>query len=82
MKQVMQLDANGYFIGVTSADVSPLEPNVYLMPAETVDADAPVIPAGSKAKWDGSWVYEVIPVEPDPVPPTAAEVLAEARYSG
>lgn len=75
MKQVIQLDAAGYFVGITIADESPLEPGVFLLPAGTVDADAPVIPDGKKAKWEGAWVFEDIPqpepvVEPSPMPPT------------
>lgn len=69
MKRVVQLDKDGYFVGMTEADESPLEPGVYLMPAMTVDADPPVIPAGQVAKWgDGAWVYEPEPPGPDPIP--------------
>tara|TARA_R110000744_G_scaffold76721_1_gene151905 strand:- start:76 stop:438 length:363 start_codon:yes stop_codon:yes gene_type:complete len=72
MKQVIQLDDNGYFTGVTVADLSPLEAGVYLMPAGTVDAEAPAIPEAHVAKWNGAWVYEAIPepvVEPEAAPP-------------
>ena len=81
MKQVIQLDDNGYFTGVTVADHSPLEPDVYLMPADTIDADRPIIPDGHLAKWDGSWVFEAIP-EPEPEatpePLTYAQLRAAA----
>ena len=33
MKQVIQLDADGYFVGTTMADESPLESGLLLMPA-------------------------------------------------
>ena len=82
MKQVIQLDNNGYFTGVTVADPSPLEPSVYLMPANTVDVDAPTVPDGHLAKWDGAWVFEAIPepeVEPEPeVVPTWLEYRIKA----
>lgn len=83
MKTVIQLDDYGYFVGVTVADESPLEAGVYLMPANTVDADAPAIPVGHLAKWSGTWVYEPIPapvVEPasEPAPLTYAEQRAAA----
>ena len=65
MKQVIQLDAQGYFVGTTTADESPLEQGVYLMPADTVDGDVPTIPDNHKAKWNNGWVFEVIP-EPEP----------------
>jgi len=62
MKQVSQLDQDGYFVGVTTADPSPLEPDVYLIPGGAVDAPAPTIPEGQRAKWDnGQWVLEDIP---------------------
>ena len=69
MKQVIQLDVAGYFVGVTTADESPLEPGVFLMPAGAIDAPAPSIPEGQCAKWNGAWVFEDIPQpEPDPEP--------------
>ena len=84
MKQVIQLDDNGYFTGVTVADPSPLEPDVYLMPANTVDADAPTVPDGHLAKWAGEWVFEVIPepeVEPEPeLPPLTWAQSRAAAY--
>jgi len=83
MKNVIQLDDNGYFAGVTVADESPLEVGVYLMPAHTVDADVPTIPDGHVAKWNGAWVYEPIPAPvvepiPEPIVPTYADLRAAA----
>lgn len=64
-KQVSQLDDNGYFIGVTIADESPLEPGVFLLPRNTFDIDAPVIPEGKVAKLaDGAWLIEDF-IQPD-----------------
>ena len=60
MKQVIQLDSNGYYVGLTTADESPLETGVYLMPANSIDASVPTIPDGYKAKWDNAWVFEAI----------------------
>jgi len=79
MKQVIQLDAQGYFVGTTTADESPLEKGVYMMPADTIDADVPTVPDGQKAKWDNGWVFEAIP-EPEPEPeyvPTYADLRAQ-----
>jgi hypothetical protein len=67
MKQVIQLNSDGYFSGFTTADESPLEDGVYLIPANAIDTDAPIIPEGKLAKWNGQWVFEDIPV-PEPVP--------------
>ena len=78
MKQVSQLDQDGYFVGITIADESPLEKGVYLIPAGAVDSDAPSIPDDRRAKWEnGQWVFEDIPQpepEPEPEPPTDEEV--------
>ncbi len=71
MKEVAQLNKDGYFVGVTTADPSPLEPGVFLLPAGAVDAPFPVIPEGKMAKWNGEWIYEDIP-EPEPDPETEA----------
>lgn len=79
MKQVIQLDENGYFAGLTVADESPLEPGVFLMPAMTVDASAPSVPEGHRAKWNGSgFDFEVIP-EPAPEPQPAEKTYAQKR---
>ena len=77
MKQVSQLDQDGYFVGVTTADPSPLEPGVYLIPGGCIDEPAPTIPEGQRAKWEGQWVFEDIPQpepEPEPEPPTEEEL--------
>lgn len=74
MKTVAQLDADGYFIGATTADESPKEHGVYLMPARSVDADLPIVPDGMRAKWNNEWVFENIPEpEPEPEPPDPFE---------
>jgi hypothetical protein len=68
-KQVVQLDQGGYFVGVTTADESPLEPGVFHMPAGTIEATPPFVPAGKRVKWIGSgWVAEDIPRPPKPNP--------------
>jgi hypothetical protein len=78
MKTVVQLDANGYFIGTTTADESPKEPGVYLMPAKSIDADIPTIPNGMRAKWNNEWIFENIPEpEPEPEPPDPFEGIPE-----
>lgn len=74
MKQVCQLDKDGYFVGVTVADESPLEQGVYLIPAGAVDAEVPNIPDGYKALWQNGWVYEPTPVEPEPEPELEPEL--------
>lgn len=75
MKQVIQLDNNGYFVGLTTADESPLEAGVFLLPAGAIDVNAPTVPSGQRAKWIGSWLFEDVP-QPEPHQPTYAELRA------
>jgi hypothetical protein len=82
MKQAVQLDDKGYFIGIATVEESPLEPGVFLLPAAAIEAPVPVIPDGQRARWDGEWVFEDIPQPPSPpapVEPTYAEKRA-AEY--
>lgn len=73
-KTVSQLDAAGYYVGPTVADESPLEPGVWLLPAGAIDADAPEVPEGYRAKWNGAgFELEAVPVDPEPEPPTLTE---------
>jgi hypothetical protein len=83
MKQVCQLDASGYFTNVATADESPLEPGVFLIPGGCIEAPIPTVPEGQRAMWDGAWVFEDIPQpepeqEPEPITPTA-ERIAELK---
>jgi hypothetical protein len=80
MKQVSQLDQNGYFVGITTADPSPLEPGAFLIPGGAVDTDPPEsIPEGKRAKWNGQWVFEdVIDLESKPKPPEMTEEEKES----
>ena len=74
-KPVCQLDAEGYFVGLTDADESPLEPGVWLIPAGAVDAPVPVVSSGFRARWNGGqFVLEVIPAPPPaPEPPVLSQ---------
>lgn len=80
MKQVIQLDANGYFVGFTTADISPLEPGVYLFPAGTIDAPTPTVPNGQRAKWaNEQWTFEDIS-SPEPDPETELPELTYRNF--
>lgn len=82
MKQVIQLDAAGYFSGLTIADESPLEPGVFLLPAGAIDAAVPVTPEGQRARWDGAWIFEDVPQPaPDTTEPTPEQVQAQAKQA-
>lgn len=80
-KIVSQLDQNGRYIGPVVADLSPLEPGVYLLPGGAVDAPPPDVPDGMYAQWNGAdFDLITIPVpepEPEPEPPTVAQACAE-----
>lgn len=68
-KPVCQLDGDNYFIGMTVAHISPLEKDVYLIPAGCIDTKEPIIPLGKRAYWiNGVWQYEDIPMIPDTIP--------------
>ena len=66
MKSVVQLDEDNYFVGLTIADESPLEPGVFLIPGGAIDVDIPSVPEGKRTKWNGEWVFEDIPVDVSP----------------
>lgn len=78
-KTVSQLDAAGYFVGVTTADESPLEPGVYLIPAGAIDRKPPttIEPGKRYRPWGTGWRAEEIPAtpkDPEPTPPTPEQI--------
>ena len=84
MKIVSQLDADGYFVGLTAADESPLEPGVFLIPGGAVDVEPPVVPDGHRARWSNGWAIEAIPQpapepEPEPLPPAVPQQVSRAQ---
>ncbi|PIT10285.1 tail fiber assembly protein [Snodgrassella communis] len=56
---VCQLDENNYFVGMTTADLDPLESNGrYLIPRLCIEATEPEFKTGYIAQWTGeSWQY-------------------------
>lgn len=75
-KIVSQLNAAGFFIGPTEADVSPLEPNVYLLPGGAIDVPPPDVPQGKVARWANGWIFE----DPSLLDEPAADAPAERRF--
>lgn len=54
-KIVYQHDAGGFYVGQTSADESPLEKGVYLLPARCVEEAPPASWEDAQwPRWDGS----------------------------
>ncbi|MHB0819840.1 phage tail protein [Stutzerimonas stutzeri] len=67
-----QFDAAGIFRGETTADESPLEPGVYLLPAGCTRVPPPAeVPEGRWPRWNGV-AWELVnkpqaPAAPDPL---------------
>jgi hypothetical protein len=53
IKTVFQTDHLGIYIGTTTADASPLEPGVWLIPARCVEKAPPVASEHQLPRWDG-----------------------------
>lgn len=52
----------GDFISMSEADDSPLEPGIFLMPANATTLSPPIIEAGQVTRYiDGSWVIDTLP---------------------
>jgi hypothetical protein len=78
---VYQMDAGGIFVGATTADPSPMEAGVWLIPAGCVEIAPPECGAGQFARWTGAaWAIENIPPapKPEPAPPEAPKLTREA----
>jgi hypothetical protein len=88
--QVYQTDNEGFFLGVTYADPSPLEDGVWLIPAGCVENPPPDFQVNQRARWViNKWVVEDIPPPPipeqvpEPGPPTIEEIqsLRQSAYT-
>lgn len=77
----------GEYLGTGTADESPKEPGVYLIPAFATEEVPPEIPDGKRAVFVGDhWTLEDIPTpepelepEPEPEPPMTMERFAEMQ---
>lgn len=67
-KIVAQIGADGYLVGPTLADESPLEPGVYLIPGGAIDKALPVEMKPGKRYWplEDGWREEDMPAPPQP----------------
>jgi hypothetical protein len=56
---------NGYFVGESLADESPLEAGVFLIPAHATEIAAPKATKGKVVVWNGNdWELQDLPKEP------------------
>jgi hypothetical protein len=63
---VYQTDAQGYFVGVTTADLDPMDETNWLVPAGCVTIKPPQIGNEELIRWVGSgWVVEKLPQPED-----------------
>ena len=70
-KNVFQMDPAGMLLGTTIADPSPLEPDVWLIPAGCVEVPPPPTSPDDKwPRWNGSaWDLVTKPPAPDAANP-------------
>ena len=76
-KNIYNFDQSGIFIGASSADPSPLEDGVFLIPSNATDVEPPIVAEDQLARFiDGVWIIETIPQPTFQSPPTPEEVKA------
>lgn len=83
-KMVSQLNHEGYYVGQVTADESPLESGVFLMPGGSIDMSPPaLIEEGKRYRIvEGRWAAEDIPNPSLAAPPeslTKEQLEAAAR---
>lgn len=86
-KTVSQLDAEGFFVGETTAYESPLQPGVFHIPAGAIDRAPPkTIEQGKRYRpWGTGWRGEAIPAQepeqtlPEPTPEELRRAAIVAR---
>lgn len=79
-KTVSQLDDNGFFVGISLANESPLEPGIFHIPKNCVDLLPPDLQAWQKARYvAGSWVIEEPQEETSVEPEEIEESYQEKR---
>lgn len=72
--------ATGEYLGTGMADESPLEPGVWLVPANATTSPAPASLAGKVRVWTGSaWAYQDVQDEAQPLDPEFEPSLADLK---
>ena len=76
---VYQTDEYGVLVGVTTADVDPLDPTRFLIPRGAVETLPPEKEENEFLTWDGfSWAKEEYPIK-EPEPEEAIDYAGQAR---
>lgn len=80
-KIVFQTNTLGFFVGVATADESPLEPGIFHIPAGCVEMPPPACTDKEIARWvSGAWLKEKLPEAPTPEEkPLTKEAVEHAR---
>jgi len=78
-KTVNIFDAEtGEFSGTYEAQESPLELGVFICPTHSTDDPLPSLAKGEKAfRIDGAWVVRAAEPEPEAIPPTQEQIIAQ-----
>ena len=72
--------ATGEFVGASYADESPLEPGVFLIPANSTEMKPPAPRAGFARIFDGEkWAYIELPKPAEATPEEIAAAVQQAR---
>lgn len=79
--KIYNYDENGKFVGSSEADLSPLEPDTYLIPARATDKEPLIAKDGFDLYWSGTaWEYRELPKE-KPEQPNEYSVWDEASWT-
>lgn len=88
-KIVYSIDSAGYLIGpvtLDEGDLSPLEPDVFLIPGNCVELIPPQLGEREVARWTSEgWTVEALPAEPvepgaDPQPESASRRMTSLEF--
>lgn len=79
---IYNYNQNQVYVSTGVADESPLEPGIYLIPADATSTPVPTYSDGQQAVWNGSsWDIQIVPTpteEPEYIP-TVEELWEDLR---
>lgn len=76
-------ELSGVLLGVGTAELSPLEPDIHLVPANATTVEPPDAPEGQQAVWDLSesrsgWLLQSLTAQQTAAPPRASGAFTPA----